>query len=262
MKNLQAQKPKNSIKYGDIFQIGSHLLACGDARDQDLVNRLIGNVKIKLLLCDVPYGIMTVENKADFGKLKVNKKILNDDIVSEPEYTQFTKDWLNPIIPHLATKNSAYIFNSDKMIFALRQGMEQAGLKFSQLLIWIKNHFVIGRRDYLPSHELIAFGWYGKHDFKKAQDKSVLFYPKPNKSPLHPTQKPVGLLRRLILNSTSIGDVVYDCFSGSSSTGIAAEQTKRSSILIERDKEYCQTSIDRFERLFGLKAQLIKHEKR
>ena len=95
------------------------------------------------------------------------------------------------------------------------------------------------------------------HEFKKAKDKSLLFYPKPNKSPLHPTQKPIGLLRRLILNSSNIGDVVYDSFAGSGSLGIAAEQTKRSSILIERDEEYCRTILTRFEQLFGIKAKKL-----
>jgi len=257
MNNLPKQELKNSIKYGDVFRIGNHVLTCGDARDAGLVGHVLGKAKVKLILCDVPYGVKAVEGKDGFKTLKVNKKILNDDIASEPEYTQFTKDWLTPVIPYLTSKNSAYIFNSDKMLFALRKGMEDAGVKFSQLLIWIKNNSVIGRKDYLPQHELVAYGWHGTHDFKKSQDRSVLFCPKPSKSPLHPTQKPVSLLRRLILNSTNIGDAVYDCFAGSGSTGIAAEQTKRISILIERDEEYCRTIINRFERLFKLKAQKI-----
>lgn len=256
MKNSPESKRKKSIKYGDIFQLGSHLLMCGDARDTGLVNRVTGQTKIQLICTDPPYGVQVVELKAGFSQLKVSKKILNDDITSESEYAQFTHNWLAPVIPHLATKNSVYIFNSDKMLFALRQGMEQTGMKFSQLLIWIKNHQVVGRKDYLPSHELIAYGWYGGHQFHKAKDRSVLFCPKPNRSPLHPTQKPVSLLRRLILNSSRINGVVYDCFAGSGSTGIACEQTKRSCIMIERDEEYCQIIIDRFDQLFSIKAKI------
>lgn len=257
MKSSPAPRPKKLIRYGDIFRLGAHLLACGDAQDAALVNRLVSKAKIKLICTDPPYGVLAVESKAGFSPLKVNKKILNDDIVSESQYTQFTKDWLVPVIPHLANKNAVYIFNSDKMVFALREGMERSGLKFAQLLIWIKNHAVVGRKDYLPAHELIAYGWYGTHQFHKAKDKSVLFCPKPNRSPLHPTQKPIALLRRLILNSTAINEVVYDCFAGSGSTGIACEQTKRRSIMIEHDWEYCQTILDRFERLFGITAERI-----
>ncbi len=261
MKNSQIQKQKESIRCGDIFRIGNHILANGDARDADLVNKVVGGRKIKMVCNDVPYSVNYAASKRGFGNVKVDKDILNDGTVSESEYSQFTKDWLTAAIPYLERKNSVYIFNSDRMIFALREGMKQAGIKFSQLLVWIKNQPVIGRMDYLPMHELIAYGWYGTHEFKKANDHSVIYCPKPSRSPLHPTQKPVSLLRRLVLNSTSIGDIVYDGFAGSGSLGIACEQTKRSSIMIELDAEYCQTILVRFERLFGIKAQRIPYEK-
>jgi len=261
MKNSEVQNQRKLIKYGNVFRIGNHIVACGDARDQKLISKLVGKIKIRAVIVDPPYATQTVESKVGFSKIKIPKKILNDDISSESEYIQFTKNWISPILPHLASKNSFYIFNADPMIFALREGMKQTGVKFSQLLIWIKNQAVINRKDYLLQHELLAYGWYGRHEFLKSKDKSLLYYPKPVKSFLHPTQKPVGLLRRLILNSTNIRDVIYDCFAGSGSTGIAAEQTKRSTILIERDEEYCRTIINRFERLFNIKAEKIYEKK-
>jgi len=257
MKPLQIQKRQESIKQGDIFRLGSHILGCGDARDVDFVGKVIGNRKIAMIACDVPYSIDYAASKRGFGHIKVDKDILNDGAVSESEYAQFTKEWLVAAIPHLERKNSVYIFNSDRMIFALREGMKLAGIKFSQLLVWIKNQPVIGRMDYLPTHELIAYGWFGVHSFKKSNDHSVIYCPKPNRSPLHPTQKPVSLMRRLILNSSEIGSIVYDCFAGSGTTGIACEQTKRSSMMIELDPEYCQTIINRFGKLFGIQAQRI-----
>ena len=251
-------KQKNSIKLGDIFSVGSHIIACGDARDKEFVNKVIGRKKIKAIISDPPYSVNLVQLKSGFSALKVQKNILNDDIKTEAEYTEFTKNWLLPILSHLETKNSIYIFNADPMLLALRQGMEASGIKFSQLLIWIKNHSVIGRKDYLPAHELIAYGWYKTHEFKKSKDSTLLFCPKPNKSPLHPSQKPVALIRRLILNSTSLHDTVYDSFAGSGTITVAAEQTKRSSICIERDEEYCQNILLRMEKIFGLKAERIK----
>ena len=131
MKHSPTAKPKSSIKVGDIYEIGPHRLGCGDARDADFVNRVIGSNKVSLLLTDPPYGVAFVESKESFTNIKVNRKILNDGIVSESQYAQFTKDWLVPVVPHLATKNSAYIFNSDKMLFALREGMERSGIRFA-----------------------------------------------------------------------------------------------------------------------------------
>jgi DNA modification methylase len=249
------KKSSNSIKYGEAFRLGNHLLLCADSRNKDMVAKLIGKLKIKSVIIDPPYGVAVTESKQGFQTLAKNKVIVNDHLQSDAEYRKFTRDWIEAVTPFLERKNSFYIFNSDKMIFALREGMLEAGVKFGQLLIWVKTHAVVGRMDYAPQHELIAYGWYGVHEFLKSKDKSVLVCPKPNKSKMHPTTKPLDLMRRLILNGTRIGDVVYDGFLGSGTTLLACEQTKRVCIGVELDPEYCQTIIDRFEKLTGLKAE-------
>lgn len=255
---MQTLKLKNTIKPGDIFQLGGHRLLCGDAKDQKDIERFVGKDKISLILTDPPYAVDYVASKAGFKQnLGKAKTIENDNFQSEEDYRKFTREWLEAAKPFLEKKNSVYIFNCDKMIFALKDGMEDVGIYFSQLLIWIKNHSVVGRKDYLPQHELIAYGWLGTHAFHKPKDKSVLFAPKPNKSKLHPTMKPVSLLRKMILNSSKIGEFVYDPFGGSGSTLIACEQTKRKCLMAEIDPEYCQTIITRHERLTGVKANKL-----
>lgn len=239
------------VKDGQIYKLGEHALACGDCRNPELVKKLIGSQKIKLILTDPPYGVGYVENKKGFCQIKKDLIIENDNIVSEASYRAFTKNWLNAAKPYVAIKNSCYIFNSDRMIFALKDGMEDCGFKLAQILIWIKNNQVMGRRDYLTKHELIAYGWYGTHQFYKSKDKSALFYPRPNASPLHPTTKPAGLIRRLILNSSCIGDIVYDPFAGSGTTLIACEQTRRRCLTIEIDPDYCKVILNRYEKLLG-----------
>ncbi len=248
-------KSSNSIKYGETYRLGNHLLLCGDSRNKDTVAKLIGTQKIKAVIIDPPYGVAVTESKEGFQTLAKNKVIENDHLQSDEEYRKFSREWIEAVTPHLERKNSFYIFNADKMVFALREGMLEAGLKFGQLLIWVKTHAVVGRMDYAPQHELIAYGWSGVHDFVKSKDKSVLLCPKPNKSKMHPTTKPLDLIRRLVLNSTRIGDVVYDGFLGSGTTLLACEQTKRVCIGVELDPEYCQTIIDRFEKLTGIKAE-------
>jgi len=247
-----------TVKIGDIFSLGDHLLACGDVNDKDLLKKLIGDSKINSVITDIPYGVSYVESKSGFKqKLGCEKIIANDHIQTDKEYTDFNLKWLENIKPYLAKKNSVYIFNSDRMIFALREAMVKAGYKFGQLLIWVKSHAVIGRLDYLPQHELIAYGWYGTHEFRRSKDKSVLFHPKPNKSKLHSTMKPIGLLRNLILNSTKIGDTVFDGFGGSGSCTIACEHTKRRCLMCELDEGHCATIIARWEKLTGLEAKKI-----
>ncbi|MCK5332448.1 site-specific DNA-methyltransferase [Candidatus Parcubacteria bacterium] len=255
---MQTKKQKNLIKYGDLFQLGSHRLICGDCRDKEIVKNLIKKDKICQINIDVPYGVGYVESKQGFKqKLGCNKIIANDQTQSEEEYKKFNTDWLEAIKPFLSPTNSYYIFNSDKMIFALKEALNESKYKFSQLLVWIKNNSVVGRLDYLPQHELIAYGWFGKHKFKKSKDKSILFCPKPNKSKIHPTSKPISLLRRLVLNNTNINDIVYDGCAGGGSIMVACEQTKRKAYMIEIDPEYCQRIIDRYEILTNQKTNKL-----
>ncbi len=258
MKTSPIKKQKVSVKSGDVYALGSHLLLCGDCTNADLVRQFIGKAKINLILTDPPYGVAYVEGKQGFAESKnAHRAILNDHTQNEDGYRAFTRAWLEAVKPHLTTKNSCYIFNADKMIFALRKGMVDAGYRFSQLLIWAKTAAIIGRMDYLPQHELIAYGWFGKHSFCKSKDKSVLIHPRPQSNTWHPTMKPIGLLRRLTLNSTDINQVVYDPFGGSGSSLLACEQTKRKCLMVELDCGYCQVIIDRFEKLTGQSAKKI-----
>jgi DNA modification methylase len=257
MSNSQIKKLNRSIKTGDIVKLGEHIVACGDCRDEAFVSKVIGSKKIALVNTDPPYGVALVEGAQEFKTPLKNKIIESDHIQSDDEYREFTRAWISPIKPFLAQKNSFYIFNSDKMIWPLHDAMLAEDVKFAQLLIWIKSSAVLGRLDYAPQHELIAYGWFGTHSFKKPKDKSVLMCPKPKRSPHHPSTKPLTLIRRLILNSTAINEVVYDGFLGSGTCLLACEQTKRVCIGIEIDEEYCQTAIDRWQKLTGETAEFI-----
>ena len=247
-----------------IYKLGDHILAQGDARDAEAVKKIIGDRKIRAVVCDPPYAVAYVENKDWMGMrgqesahFKTHQKIKGDQLQSEDEYKDFTKQWIEAVKPNLAAKNAFYIFNSDWMICALRAGMKVAGLYYSQLIVWVKNSIVLGRKDYNPQHELIAYGWYGTHKFERGKAKSVLFCPKPTKAKLHPTMKPVELLRKLIANSTKTGEWVYDPFLGSGSTLIACEHLQRKCIGIELDEQYVETAKARWEKLTGQKAVLM-----
>ncbi len=257
MKNSPAKKPTSSPKLGTVWQLGDHRLAYGDCRDPQLLKKLLGTEKISLVCCDPPYGVAVAESKRNFRTLAKDKDIAGDQLQSDAQYRQFSKEWLEAILPYLAKKNSAYVFNADKMVWSLRDAMADTGFKIAQLLVWVKQQSVIGRLDYAPQHELIVYGWYGTHHFRRSKDKSVLCYPRPSKSKFHPTTKPIGLVRRLVLNSTEIGDTVFDGFLGSGTTLLACEQTKRRYFGVEVDYEYCLTAIRRWEKATGRKATRV-----
>ena len=248
-----------AIQQGDIWKLGEHIIACGDSLDAAFVAKVVGDRKIRAIITDPPYGVAYVEGKRDFNKLntETDKVIAGDQLQSDDQYALFTKTWLEAAKPHLESYNAAHIFNADSMYPALREGMKVAGFYYSQGLIWVKNTSVLGRKDYLLMHELIAYGWFGRHKMERPKAKSVLFHPKPSASKLHPTQKPVGLLRKLIPNSTKIREYVYDPFLGSGSTAIACEHLGRHCIGIELDPSHAATAIARLEKLTGKTAEKI-----
>ena len=72
----------------------------------------------------------------------------------------------------------------------------------------------------------------------------------------HPTQKPLELMRRPILNHTKRGDVIYDPFLGSGTTMMAAEVTERACYGIDIDPKYADVAVLRWQKFTGLEATL------
>jgi site-specific DNA-methyltransferase (adenine-specific) len=83
---------------------------------------------------------------------------------------------------------------------------------------------------------------YKKENFSKTYDyknpTSILTCMKVRKNTLHPTQKPVELIEYLIKTFSNTDDVILDTFAGSGTTGIAAKNTNRNYILVEKNEEY------------------------
>ena len=157
---------KMTIQQGDIYRIGEHTIACGDALNAAFVSTVVGDKKVRCILTDPPFGVAYVEGKKDLNqKLGVNsaKVIAGDQLQTDEEYALFTKTWLEAVKPNLESYNACYIFNSDLMFPALRTGMKEAGFHYSQMIIWFKNQVVMNRKDYLMMFELIAYGWFGRH---------------------------------------------------------------------------------------------------
>ena len=250
---------KSSTK---IWKLGQHRLIQGDATKKEDLDLLIEQQKITLILTDPPYGVGYVEGKQDFLKTTQRDSkgkefsIIQGDGVNA-DYYKFSVKWLEAVKSHLKNKNAFYIFNGDTKIRELLNALHDTKYTKSAILIWLKNHIVLGRKDYHPQHELILYGWYGSHLYFGQKDKTDLFYPKPHKSKLHPTMKPPSLLRRLIYHSTKPKDVVLDLFGGSGSTLIACEQLGRVCLMVELDESYCTTIIERWEKLTGKKAERI-----
>ena len=74
----------------------------------------------------------------------------------------------------------------------------------------------------------------------------------------HSTQKPVECMRRPILNNSSPGQAVYEPFSGSGTTIIAAEETGRTCYAVELNPAYVDMAVKRWEKFTGNKGELFR----
>mgnify|MGYP003303623527 FL=1 len=86
---------------------------------------------------------------------------------------------------------------------------------------------------------------------------TILRYDKPLKNGDHPTMKPIGLIERLIRNSSRKGQIVLDTFGGSGTTLLACEKLERKCLMMEYDPKYMDVIIQRYEELSGGKAVLL-----
>jgi len=121
-----------------------------------------------------------------------------------------------------------------------------------ETLIWARKEKK-GKHSF--DYKLMRNGDWPEDQFKKPnkQMRSVwsITTPRPSKKKFgkHPTQKPLDLLKRIVLASTNKGDLVLDPFTGSSTTGIAAHMLGRKFVGVDLEKEYLDVSIKRFEDL-------------
>jgi DNA modification methylase len=137
-------------------------------------------------------------------------------------------------------------------------------LYFSQAIIWVKEHPVLTRKDFMGNHEWCFYGWRAgaAHLFLGPNNVTDVWSVKKinPQSMIHLTEKPVELAIRAMKYSSRPGENVLDLFGGSGSTLIAAEQTDRNSFLMELDPLYCDVIVQRWEKFTGRKAELITAE--
>ena len=263
--DFDEDKTEQRCKKGDVWQLGNHRLMCGDSTDAKCVEKLMSGKKADMVFTDPPYNVDYSSkneflNEFDKGN-HVQEDIINDSYENDEEIGE--KVW-KPAFENMRKHSndvcSLYVtMPQGKTHMTMMLMIHAAGWQVKNELIWVKNNHVLGRTDYFYLHEPILYGWNIKHKFygKGMCDKSVWNIPKPLKSDLHPTMKPVELITNALLNSTKDGDNVLDLFGGSGSTLIACEQTNRKCFMMEFEEHYCDVIISRWEQLTGKKAKKV-----
>jgi DNA modification methylase len=228
--------------------------------------RLFGNGdarRLRLIWTDPPYGVSYADKTAwmnRHGAQRVRKPIHNDDLAPAQVAALFSAALTNAVA-HAERGAAIYAtVPAGPLLPVFIAAMERSGFGYRHCLVWVKQNFVLGRSDYHYRHEPILYGWRedGPHYFTEDRTQDSIFeINRPMVSELHPTTKPVELIARMIANSSRPQELVYDPFSGSGSTLLAAHQLGRIGYGVEIDPGYVAVTLERLSML-GIKPQLVE----
>jgi DNA modification methylase len=279
-----------TTQQGDLWLLGKHRLLCGDSSKPDDVDRLLDGAIVHLVNTDPPYnvkveprsnnaiaaGLSSFENthhqSLDLArypekaqptgkKLRAKDRPLANDFVSDEEFDKLLHAWFGNIARVLQPGRAFYIWGGYANVANYPPVLKAHDLYFSQAIIWVKEHPVLTRKDFMGNHEWCFYGWRegAAHEFF-GPTNAVDVWPIKKVNPqsmIHLTEKPVELAARAMEYSSRPGENVLDLFGGSGSALIAAEQTGRRAFLMELDPLYCDVIVTRWEQFTGKKAERL-----
>jgi DNA modification methylase len=279
---------------GDLWILGNHRLLCGDSSKPSDLDRLLDGQPIHLVNTDPPYNVKveprsnnaiaagnssfapsTHHQQLDLArdpnkakrttkKMRAKDRPLANDFVTDQEFDRLLHDWFGNIARVLLPGRALYCWGGYANCANYPPVLKAHGLYFSQAIIWVKEHPVLTRKDFMGNHEWCFYCWKegAAHKFFGPKNVPDVWPVKKLHSSkmVHLTEKPTELAARAMQYSSQPGENVLDLFGGSGSTLIAAEQTGRRAFLMEIDPPYTDVIVARYEQFSGKKAKRIPRE--
>jgi site-specific DNA-methyltransferase (adenine-specific) len=225
-----------------------------------------------MIFADPPYHLSNGGITVHAGKMVSVNKGKWDKSNGIKEDSRFHEDWLRECRRVLKPNGTIWVSGTYHSIYACGLALQKLGYHVLNDICWYKPNASpnISCRYFTASHETLIWARKSKEakhffnyklakeakwaeDFLKKPGKQMrsvwaIGTPKASEKKFgkHPTQKPLELLKRIILLSTKKGDLLLDPFTGSSTTGLAAYLYERKFIGIDIEKEYLELSIKRY----------------
>jgi len=260
------------VKNKPYFMDGNFVLYHGDCLS--ILNQLPDN-SVDMIFADPPYNLSNGGFSVHAGRMVSVDKGLWDVSKGFLDDYEFHYRWLEACKRVLKPNGTLWVSGTYHSIYQCGHALQSLGYHILNDISWFKPNASpnLSCRFFTASHETIIWARKdkkGKHTFNyqemkngnwpedklkkpNLQMRSVwsMGTPKPEEKKYgkHPTQKPLDLLKRIVLSSTNKGDVILDPFSGSSTTGIASAMHGRKFIGIDMEKDYLELSIKRFNDL-------------
>lgn len=227
---VPASTEKPISELGDVWCMGDHRLLCGDSLNVASLLELLGGVKIALVVTDPVTG-------DDLDRL-VGAALVNARAMC-------------------ADGAAMYVCASWRTYSKFQTAFAHAGLEIDACIVWNKGWIGLGEAHYRPQHEFIL---YSAGTWHLGADESDVWNISrdPASAYEHPTQKPVELIERCVLNSSAPNDAVLDVFTGSGSTLIACERRHRQFFGVELAPEYVDVAVRRWQVYTGRRATHLR----
>ena len=156
------------VKPGDVWQLGTHRLLCGDSTVPTDVAKLMEGETADLLLTDPPYNV---------NYESADGKTIENDHMGAAAFLEFLTAAFATANEFLRPGGAFYIWHADSEGYNFRTAAKNIGWQIRQCLIWNKNCFVLGRQDYQWKHEPCLYGWKdgAAHFFVDDRTQSTVF---------------------------------------------------------------------------------------
>lgn len=256
---------------GDLWQLGRHVLLCGDAQRIDDLDRLMAGKTADVLFTDPPYNVPIDGHVSGLGAVRHREFAFASGEMSRDAFTGFLKSTLGHAAAQLKDGAIAFVCMDWRHMRELLDATDDVFSALKNLCVWNKTNGGMGTF-YRSKHELVfvfkngsgphtntfGLGETGRYRTNVWDHAGVNVFSsrRDDELAMHPTVKPVALVAEAIKDCSLRGETVLDPFGGSGTTLIAAEVTGRNARLVEIDPAYCDTIIVRFERFTGKSAIL------
>lgn len=249
-------------KHGDVFQLGSHRLVCGDARDPEVVSAVMDGELAEMVFTDPPYNVPVAGHVGGSGAVKHREFAMASGEMSVAQFIQFLCQAFLMMASHSRDGSIHFICMDWRHLREVQAAAEGIYSELKNLIVWVKDNGGMGTF-YRSRHEMIfAFksgtaphrntfelGQHGRYRTNVWEYRGVNTWKKDRMAELesHPTVKPVQMIADAIKDVSRRGSIVLDLFGGSGSTLIAAHKTGRRGYLVELDPVFCDRIIKRWE---------------
>lgn len=255
------------VARGDLWQLGSHYLYCGDSLELGSFDTLLSGKKANLIFTDPPYNVPVAGHVCGKGQTQHSEFAYASGEMTSKQFTAFLRQIFATLADNSLDGSIHYVCMDWRHIQEITAAADDMYSSLKNVCVWNKQLGGMGSL-YRSQHELIfvfkngesehvnniELGKHGRYrtnvwDYAGVHATSA----KRGDLKFHPTVKPVAMIADAIVDCSKVGDIVLDCFGGSGSTLLAAEKVKRKAYLIEFEPKYCDVTLYRFEQLTGIK---------